>query len=101
VLTELPNTVDPDAAYNAILAARDYLNKCGWATKADFVRGVMYDYPLGYDPDIALAKLEVSERFRGAWWRRVIKPGLAALDDVEEPPQGASDWRLVGFEGDT
>ena len=101
VLAELPNTVALDGAYDAILAERDYLKKYGWATKADFVRGVMHDYPLGYDPDIALAKLEASEQFRGAWGRRVIKPGLAAFDNVEKPPEGASDWRLVGSEGDT
>jgi hypothetical protein len=100
VLAELPNTVDPDGAYDAILAARDYLKKYGWATKADFVRGVMHDYPLGYDPDIALAKLEAGERFRGAWWRKVVKPGLEAFDDVEKPPRGASDWKVVGSEGD-
>jgi hypothetical protein len=101
VLAELPNTVALDGAYDAILAARDYLEKRGRATKADFVGRVMRDYPLGYDPDAALAKLEAGERFRGAWWRKVVKPGLAALDDVEKPSEGASDWRFVDSEGDT
>ena len=100
VLDDLPNTVDPDAAREAILAARDYLEERETATKADFVGRVMRDYPLGYDPDAALAKLEAGERFRGAWWRKVVKPGLVARDDVEKPPRGASDWRFVGSESD-
>jgi predicted ArsR family transcriptional regulator len=100
VLDDLPKTVDPDAAREAILAARDYLEERETATKADFVGRVMRDYPLGYDPDAALAKLEAGERFRGAWWRKVVKPGLEAFDDVEKPPRGASDWRLVGSESD-
>ena len=100
VLADLPSTVDPDAARDAILAARDYLEKRETATKADFVGRVMRDYPLGYDPDAALAKLEAGERFRGAWWRKVVKPGLEAFDDVEKPPRGASDWKVVGSEGD-
>jgi hypothetical protein len=101
VLAELPNTVALDGAHDAILAARDYLEKRETATKADFVGRVMRDYPLGYDPDAALAKLEAGDRYRGAWWRKVVKPGLAALDDVEKPSEGASDWRFVDSEGDT
>jgi hypothetical protein len=95
VLADLPSTVDPDAAREAILAAREYLIKHGTATKADFVREVMRDHPLGYDPDAALAKIEAGERFRGAWWRRVIKPGLKAINGVEKPPRGASEWKAT------
>ena len=98
VLADLPSTVDPDAARGAVLAAREYLIKHGPAAKADFVRGVMREHPLGYDPDAALAKIEAGERFRGAWWRRVIKPGLKAIDGVEKPPRGASEWKAT--EGD-
>ena len=98
VLDDLPSTVDRDAAREAILAAREYLEKHSRATKADFVRGVMRDHPLGYDPDAALAKLEAGERFRGAWWRRVVKPGLKALDDVETPAPGASEWNATETE---
>ncbi|WP_272046134.1 hypothetical protein [Halorubrum ezzemoulense] len=100
VLAELPSTVDPDAARDAILAARDYLEKRGQATKGDFVRGVMRDHPLGYDPDAALAKIEGNDRYRGSWWRNAIKPGLTALEDVEKPPKGASDWKLADSEPD-
>jgi len=43
-----------------------------------------------HDVDAALAKVEAGERYRGAWWRRIVKPGLETFDDVEvallEPP---------------
>ena len=99
VLAELPSTVDRDAAREAILAAREYLKNHGTATKVDFVRGVIRDHPLGYNPDAALAKIEAGERYRGAWWRKVVKPGLEALDGVTKPPKGASEWRAA--EGET
>lgn len=99
VLPALPSTVDPDAARETILAAQEYLTKHQTATKTDFVRGVMRDHPLGYDPDAALAKIEAGDRYRGAWWRKVVKPGLEALPDVRKPPRGGSDWKIA--EGDT
>lgn len=99
VLPALPSTVDPDAALETILAAQEYLTKHQTATKTDFVRGVMRDHPLGYDPDAALAKIEAGDRYRGAWWRKVVKPGLEALPDVRKPPRGGSDWKIA--EGDT
>jgi len=50
----------------------------------------MPDHPLGYDvPD-----LQPGDRFRGAWWRRLIQPGLRdALDDVEYR-ENHSDYRV-------
>jgi hypothetical protein len=95
---DFPGTVNGNDARDAIFAARDFLKKHGGATKADFVREIMRDYPLGYDPDAALAKVEAGERFRGAWWRRVIKPGLEALPDVQKPPEGGSKWNVTGGE---
>ena len=98
VLADLPSTVDPDAAREAILAAREYLRTHGPAPKAAIVRNVMPDHPLGYDADAALAKIDAGDRYRGSWWRKVVSPGLDALDDVTKPPEGASDWKAV--EGD-
>lgn len=48
------------------------------------------------DVDVALEKVEAGERFRGAWWRKVVKPGLEALDDVQNPSRGGSEWSPVG-----
>jgi hypothetical protein len=93
---DFPSGRDRDECERAVVAARDYIREHGGATKQDLVKGVMPDHSLGYDVDAALAKLEAGERFRGAWWRRVIKPGLKALSDVQTPPQGASEWRYIG-----
>ena len=35
-------------------------------------------HALGYD----VPELEPGDRYRGAWWRRIVKPGLDGLDDV-------------------
>jgi hypothetical protein len=55
----------------------------------------MPDHPLGYDAEDALAKIDAGDRYRGAWWRRVVKPGLDALPDVSKPPAGASEWKAT------
>jgi hypothetical protein len=48
------------------------------------------------DVDAALAKVEAGERYRGAWWRRIVKPGLETFEDVEKPARGASEWQYTG-----
>lgn len=86
----LPATVDRSDAIEAIRAARSYLHREGRATQRQFIRDVMPEHPLSYEvPD-----LQEGERYRGSWWRKVVKPGLEALPDVEKPPRGGSDWRL-------
>lgn len=95
---DLPGTVALDDAAAAVAAARDYIRDAGGATKQDLVLYVMPAHPLGYDVDAALAKVEAGERYRGAWWRRVVKPGLKALDDVETPAPGASEWNATETE---
>jgi len=92
----LPGTVDRQDAAAAVASARDYICDHGGATKKDLVKNVMLDQPLGYDVDAALGKIDAGERYRGAWWRRVVKPSLKKLDDVQTPPQGASTWRYTG-----
>lgn len=52
--------------------------------------------PLGYDVDAALAKIDAGDRYRGGWWRNVVKPGLKALDDVQTPPQGGKHLAVTG-----
>ena len=96
VLADLPGTVDPADARETIHTAREYLREAGSASKATIVHEIMPTHPLGYDPDAALAKIDAGERYRGAWWRRVVKPGLKALPDVEAPARGASEWRYTG-----
>lgn len=92
---DFPAGREREACSAAVYAARDYLREHGPATKRDLVAEVMPDHPLGYDVDGALEKVEAGDRYRGAWWRRVVKPGLKALPDVEAPARGASEWREV------
>jgi hypothetical protein len=92
---DFPAGREREACSAAVYAARDYLREHGPATKRDLVAEVMPDHPLGYDVDGALEKVEAGDRYRGAWWRRVVKPGLKALPDVEAPARGASEWRYT------
>jgi hypothetical protein len=89
---DFPQGRDRAECIEAIHAARDYLRDNNNATMRDFVAEVMPDHPVGYD----VPQLESGERYRGAWWRRIIKPGLTALEEVESPPRGRSDWKYVG-----
>lgn len=89
---EFPDGRDRDQCEAAVLAARDYLRKHDTATMRELVTEVMPEHPVGYD----VPELEPGDRYRGAWWRRVVKPGLQALSEVESPSRGASDWRYVG-----
>lgn len=77
----------------AIRAAIDYLETCGRATKEAFVKNVMTEHPAGYDVEKAIEQCETEgERYRGAWWRRVVKPALKRHPNVESPPRGGSEW---------
>lgn len=87
---DFPTGRDRAACLGAVAAAYGYLRERREATMRDFVRDVMPDYSLGYE----VPELEEGDRFRGAWWRHVVKPGLAALPDVRPPASGGSDWSL-------
>jgi hypothetical protein len=91
---DLPGTVDRDAAHEAILAAREFLRTVESAQMGEIVAQVMPDHPLGYDVEGALAKIEGDGgRYKGSWWRRVVKPGLDSFDDIEKPAGGRTHWR--------
>lgn len=92
---EFPERVDRDAAVETVRAASEFVHESGPVSKGDVVAAVMTDHALGYDVDAAIAKVEASgERYRGAWWRKVVKPGLGALDGVEY--QNGVGWHVVG-----
>jgi len=93
---DFPAGREREAYLSAVLAARDHLREHGPATMREIVTEVLPEHPLGYDVDGALEKVEAGDRYRGAWWRRVVKPGLKALPDVEAPARGASNWRYTG-----
>lgn len=88
---DLPAGVDEQEAHAAIEAAAAHIDEREGASMREIVTAVMPDHPLGYDvPD-----LESGDRYRGAWWRRVVKPGLERRDDVAKPQPGQSEWRSV------
>lgn len=88
---DFPSTKDRDECVTAVLAARDYIRENDGATMRELVDAVMPPHSLGYNvPDLA-----PGDRFRGAWWRHVVKPGLEALTDVEKPDSSESVWRYV------
>lgn len=89
---ELPSTVDEDDAADAVRAVVEYLRDEGPASMREIVVDVMPDVPLSYDPP---GSLEPGERYRGAWWRRVVKPALAEHPAVEYR-DGHGDYRYIG-----
>ena len=93
---EFPSGKDRDDCVDAVQDARQYLKRQGAASMREIVAAVHPDHPLGYDVDAALSKVEAGERYRGAWWRRIVRPGLETFDDVEKPAPGASKWRYTG-----
>lgn len=91
---DFPGGRDREACVDAVLAARDYLAESGGASMREIVVTVMPDHSLGYDvPD-----LEPGDRYRGSWWRKVVRPGLKALPDVESA-SGGGQWRVTGTDG--
>jgi hypothetical protein len=89
---ELPQTVDAEQADDAIAAAVARLRESS-ATKSELVQEIMPEHDCGYDAAAAVAKIEAGDRYRGAWWRRVVKPGLEKHPAVSEPARGGSEWR--------
>lgn len=89
---EFPKGQDRQACIAAIMAAREYLKAEGPASMREIVTEVMPAHSLSYE----VPQLEPGERYRGAWWRRVVRPGLEALPDIEQPPRGGNNWRYIG-----
>lgn len=86
---DFPSSRDRTECVEAVQAAYQYLQREGAASMREFVQEVMPEHPVGYDvPD-----LQPGDRYRGAWWRKVVKPGLSALSDVKAPTGGASEWK--------
>ena len=61
------------------------------ASAREIVAAVMPEHSLGYD----VPELEPGDRYRGAWWRRVVRPGLQRLDDVTHR-QNHNDYAYAG-----
>lgn len=92
---DFPTGRDRSECVAAVVAARTKLAEHGPATMRELVRDVMPNHPAGYAVEKALSSIESGERYRGGWWRSVVKPGLEAAPDVEGPGPGGNEWRVV------
>jgi hypothetical protein len=92
---EFPAGRDRGDCEAAIYAARDSLRDDGPASMRELVAQIMPAHPVGYEiPEIEDGEL-LKDRYRGAWWRAVVKPGLQALPTIESPV-GGGKWRYTG-----
>jgi len=89
---DVPNRIDETEARATIAAAIQFVQENNGATKRELVENVMPDHPLGYE----IPELAEGERFRGAWYRRVVKPGLSKAEVIKKPKPSESTWRYVG-----
>lgn len=86
---DFPAGRDQDECIRAIGAAREFVDENGGASMREIVANVMPEHPVGYDvPD-----LEPGDRYRGSWWRKIVRPGLEAFEDVEKP-RGGGEWSV-------
>lgn len=76
---DFPEGQERAACIATIAAAVKYLQTDGPASSREIVTAVMPDHSLGYD----VPELEAGDRYRGAWWRRIVKPALKQLPGVE------------------
>lgn len=94
---DFPAGRDYQQCADAVYAARDYIEAHDGAKMSELVREVMPEHPVGYDAEADVARIEdPDERNRSTWWRKVVRPGLEALDEIEKPPRGGSEWRYTG-----
>jgi len=89
---EFPTGVNRADAIAAIDAAAELIEREREATMREIVGEVSREHPLKY----GVQEVEDGERYRGAYWRKVVKPGLEAHPAVEKPSGGQRAWRWVG-----
>jgi len=93
----MPQKIDEEEARQAIAATVALLQENQAASQLEITKAVMPDWPLTYNVDNALARLENPEkRNRTTWWRNVILPALKAHPDIEKPDSSGQEWQWVG-----
>jgi Arc/MetJ-type ribon-helix-helix transcriptional regulator len=89
----IPDRIDTQDAREAIEAAVSFIESNNGATMREIVTGVGSNHNLGYELP---ADIPEGERYRGAWYRKIIRPGLKAHPDIQKPDPGQSEWRHTG-----
>jgi len=75
---DFPSSRTRDECIEVVHAAREYLRDVSSASMRDFVNDVLPEHPIGYE----VVTVDEGERYRGAWWRKVVRPGLEAAPGV-------------------
>lgn len=87
-----------DENAEAVARVLAYAREHGSVTAREALEHVMLN---GYDADYETEDVEKylageKERYRGGWWRSMVKPALKELPEIEAPPSGGSEWEYVG-----
>jgi len=85
----IPNTQDPEECLAAVYQALNFIEANSPASMRDIVTAVMPEVPLGYP----VPTLSEGDRYRGAWWRKIVRPGIRAHPAVDYRPN-YGDYRL-------
>jgi len=77
---------------DAIEAAISLVSEQNGASMREIVTTVGQEHPLDYDPP---ESLEPGERYRSAYWRKVLRPALEASDQIRNPKPHESEWYVT------
>jgi predicted CopG family antitoxin len=89
----LPDRIDREGAREAIEAAVSFIERNNGATMREIVPAVGQEHDLGYDVP---SEIPQGERYRSAFWRKCIRPGLENHPEIQKPNPGQSEWGYVG-----
>jgi hypothetical protein len=89
----LPDRIDEIDAREAIEAAVRFIEQQNGATMREIVPAVGQEHDLGYDVP---SEIPEGERYRAAFWRKCLRPGLENHPNIQKPDPGQSEWRHSG-----
>lgn len=88
----VPDRFDEREIRELITAAIDFVKGKDGAPMREIVTTVGQEHPLDYDPPESLEK---GERYRSAYWRKILKPALESSDEIRKPKPHESEWQPV------
>ena len=89
---DVPKRFSDEELAETITAAVEYIRDQKKATMREIVRDVMPENSLGYD----VPQVEEGKRIRIAWWRKIVRPGLAEHPDIKTPEPSESYYYWDG-----
>jgi hypothetical protein len=85
----IPQSQETEECLAAVYQAVNFIEANSPASMRDIVTAVMPEVPLGYP----VPTLSEGDRYRGAWWRKIVRPGIRAHPAVDYRPN-YGDYRL-------